>query len=183
MNAFGGLKRRLFRSIRTIEILCPLLTVAAAQSSRDPAEQLAGRYYRQFPDALVGGARYRGEDIVEIVPVAPAAAYVRLHLDYYNGHVCALTGIANATGDALSFDDGERFGAHCILTLKRIGPQLRLDDAAGSCSAYCGARGTLSDVRLPYSSKRPIRYLAALRNSAQYRQAMIRWRQGQIQGH
>lgn len=168
--------------VQTIANLCPLLAIAGAQGHHDPAHQLAGRYYRQFPDALVGGGKYEGEDIVEIVPVGPASAYVRLHLDYYNGHVCALSGIANASGDTLTFDDNEPLSGHCILRVRRTGSQLHLDDSGGSCSAYCGVRGTLSDVSLPYSSKRPIRYLTRLRNSAQYRQAMIRWRQAQMPG-
>jgi hypothetical protein len=75
--------------------LSPLL-LATTASTLDPAHALAGRYYRQFPDALVGGEKYTGEDVVEIVPVAAGAAYVRLHLDYYNGHTCALSGIAKA---------------------------------------------------------------------------------------
>ena len=154
--------------------LGPLL-LATTASTLDPAQALAGRYYRQFPDALVGGQKYTGENIIEIVPVATGAAYIRLHLDYYNGHICALSGVAEAKGAALVFDDGGQDGDHCVLRIERSGPSLRLDDTAGRCSDYCGARGTLTNVRLPYSSKRPIRYLARLKGSTQYRHALADW--------
>ena len=154
--------------------LSPLL-LATTASTLDPAHALAGRYYRQFPDALVGGEKYTGEDVVEIVPVAAGAAYVRLHLDYYNGHTCALSGIAKAKGVGLVFDDGGQAGNHCVLRIERSGSSLRLDDSAGKCFDYCGARGTLTNVRVPYSSRRPIRYLARLKSSPQYRNALADW--------
>ena len=138
--------------------------------------QLAGRYYRQFQDETVNGGKYVGQDIVEIVPVAPRAAYVRLHLDYYNGHICALSGVGQTRGGALVYDDAARFGDHCILTVRRSGRSLVLDDSAGRCSAYCGARGNLSDVRISYASKRSIRYLARLKSSRQYQDALAEWR-------
>ena len=155
--------------------LLPIL-LAAGQANFDPAKKLAGRYYRQFPNALVGGEKYTGEDIVEIVPIATGAAYFRLHLDYYNGHICSLSGVAEARRGALFFDDRGRFGERCHLTIALSGKSLRLDDEGGTCQSYCGARGTLSDVRLPYASKRPVRYLAQLKSSAQYQGALADWR-------
>src|SRR5215218_7625700 len=84
----------------------PLL-LAADQPQADPAQALAGRYYSQFPNALVSGEKYTGENIVEVVQVAPRAAYVRVHLDYYNGHTCGLNGVAKSQGDALVVRDLE----------------------------------------------------------------------------
>lgn len=156
-------------------MLLPLL-VAAGPAAPDPALQLAGRYYRQFPDAMMDGTKYRGEDIVEIVPVGPRAAYVRGHFDFANAHVCAISGIAEAAGATLVYKDAAHYGAPCVLTVSRSGKSLRFDDNGGTCSAYCGARGSLSELEVPYGSKRAITYISRLKNSREYRAAMDAWR-------
>ncbi len=46
--------------------------------------------------ATCGGENYWSDDVVEIVPVGPDAAYVRLELDFFNGHMCWITGIGLA---------------------------------------------------------------------------------------
>ena len=159
----------------------PLLLAGAPASAPGPVRALAGRVSSQFPDALMDGTSYTGENIVEVVPVAANAAYVRIHLDYANGHQCGIAGIARAEGDRLVYHDpsppvtGPR---PCTLSIARAGRSLSIDDAGGSCSTYCGARGTLSDVTIPWSSHRPITYLARLRASSQYREALTEWRTG-----
>ena len=160
-----------------IAALLPLM-LAATRAAPDPAQALAGRYYRQFPDASVTGEKYRGEDIVEIVPVSPAAAYFRVHLDYYNGHTCGIFGVARSEGGALVYRDPDRQpdGRSCVLRLQRSGGSLSIDDEGGSCKSDCGARGSLSDVKIPYASRRPITYLARLKGSPQYRDAIREWR-------
>lgn len=166
--------------MRRLAAFAPLALLAAA-GPVDPATLLAGRYYAQFANALVSGEKYTGQNIVEIVPVAPRAAYVRLNLDFFNGHKCGIYGIATAQGDALVYRDpsepspGER---RCTLSIKREGTKLTWDDDGGTCAAYCGARGTLSNSSIAYASKRPIRYLPRLRTSSQYRDALTEWRTG-----
>ena len=162
---------------RRFLVLLPLL-LAAGSAKPDPATQLAGRYYRQFPDGLVTGEKYTGEDIVEIAPVAPRAAYFRISLDYFNGHSCSISGVAREEDGALVYRDPERQydGTKCVLSIRRAGRSLSIDDGDATCKNDCGARGSLSKVSLPYSSKRPIRYLARLKRSAEYRDAMAQWR-------
>lgn len=157
--------------------LLPLL-LAAGPAVRDPARMLAGRYDREFPNGLVTGEKYTGRHIVEIVPVESGAAYIRIHLDYFNGHSCSIAGVARAEGDALVYRDPEPQygGTKCVLRVSRAGKSLLIDDGEATCSSSCGARGTLSDVRLPWSSKRPIRYLARLKASSEYRGALAEWR-------
>ncbi|OYY72648.1 hypothetical protein [Sphingomonas sp. 28-63-12] len=156
------------------------LLAAASGAAPDPATLLAGRYYEQFPNALVTGETYTGEDIVEIVPVAPRTAYVRFALDFYNGHSCSLAGVATADGEALVYraaaplvEDEQT----CMLRIERNGDELRWSDE-GSCKAYCGARGSFLHGAIPYRSKRPIRYLAKLKGSSAYRDAITEWRTG-----
>jgi hypothetical protein len=161
-----------------------LLATATASLAADKApDSLAGRYYRQFPNSFVSGEKYTGEDIVEIVPVGPGAAYVRIHLDYYNGHSCGIYGIAKAEAGALVYREvrdpsAVADGRQCVLTVSHSGKSLSIDDAEGSCRGYCGARGTLTQVTLPYASKRPIRYMARLKASDEFKAAQIEWRTG-----
>ncbi len=166
--------------MQRLAAFAPLALLAAA-GPVDPATLLAGRYCEQFPNALVSGEKYTGENIVEIVPIAPRAAYVRLNLDFFNGHKCGIYGIATAQGDALVYREasepspGER---RCTLSIKRQGAKLAWDDDGGTCTAYCGARGKLSNSSIAYASKRPIRYLPRLKASSQYRDALTEWRTG-----
>ena len=164
-------------------LILPLLATGA--SAPDPAQTLAGRYYKQSQLHIVGyeSEPYTGEDIVEIVPIAPRAAYVRVHLDYDNGHMCAIYGVARAEGAALVYRDPRpafREYGRCVLTIRRAGKSLSIDDGELTrCSpGYCGVRGTLSGVTLPYASKRPIRYMPRLKASREYRNALAEWRTG-----
>jgi len=163
-----------------MRVLIALPLLLAAGPAADPVNDLAGRYYRQFPNGTMAGEKYTGQDIVEIVPVTPRAAYVRLSLDFFNGHVCGIYGVATVDGDALVYrdprDPGDG-GTRCTLTLRQHSGKLRWSDAEGSCQSYCGARGTLNG-ELPMASKRPIRYLPRLKASRQYREAIEEWRTG-----
>jgi len=164
-------------------VAAAMLLLAADRPGTDPAQSLAGRYFAQFPDGLITGEKYTGENIVEVVPVAQGAAYVRVHLDYYNGHTCGIYGVATARADALVYRDlkaNYESATGCVLTVRRSGKSLSIDDGGGTCSSYCGARGTFSDVKLPDKSKRPIRYLPRLKQSSEYREALAEWRSGKL---
>jgi hypothetical protein len=178
MSLIADLKSRLQRQRRMVFalLLLPIL-LASTRASLDPAHALAGRYYRQFPDGTIDGDKYTGEDIVEIVPIGQGAAYVRIYLDYFNGHSCDISGVAKSQANSLVYQDPEPHyrGKMCVLRIKRQGNSLSVDDGDSSCDWYCGARGTLTDVKLPYSSKRPIGYLPRLRSSPEYREALKAW--------
>lgn len=153
---------------------------AGAVAAYDPVRALAGRYSRGFDNGTVDGSRYRSEDVVEIVPVDRTHAYVRLELAFFNGHSCGEAVIAQRLGDALVYtgprDDAYVHGRPCRLTIRRSGRSLIWDDAGGTCKASCGARGSFSNGRLPWASKRPIRYMARLKGSREYREALAAWR-------
>lgn len=153
------------------------MAVAAGPSS--PVSQLAGRYSHRFANGLVTGERYTSEDVVEIVPVDANHAYVRMELQFFNGHSCSLAGITRAEGKALVYHEPASASpiqdAQCVLTLKRDGAKLRWSDGEGSCRSHCGARGGMSDGDLPWTSRRPITYLKRLRGSTEYRDAIDAW--------
>lgn len=133
-----------------------------------------GVYKTRFDNALTSGERYRSENILEIVGYSPTASYVRLHLEFANGHQCALSGVAEAVGPALVYRTVvERGDRPCVLTLRAQGGKLMLDDADGVCREQsCGARGLYTGVSFPVAGRRPIRYLLRLKASAQYQAAV-----------
>lgn len=175
--------KRLRQPLLALALVLPLLTIGA--SAPDPAQTLAGRYYKQSQLHIVGfeSEPYTGEDVVEIVPIAPRTAYVRVHLDFTNAHSCAIYGVARAEGDALVYRDPRpafRSYGRCVLTIRHAGRSLSIDDGEQtSCwPGHCGVRGTLSGVTLPHASKRPIRYMPRLKASREYRNALAEWRTG-----
>jgi hypothetical protein len=136
---------------------------------------LAGVYKVSFDNGLVTGETYRSENVLEIVPTGPAAAYIRTRLEFFNGHQCALWGVAHLEGQALVYRSPEPALAPgeepCVLRITRQGGKVRFEDE-GTCQSWCGARGGFSGVTFPASSRRPIRYMARLKASPQYRQAL-----------
>lgn len=164
--------------MRRAAALMAILCLGAAAPASSPVRQLAGRYSEHFLNGMVDGSTYWADNIVEVASIDARHAFVRLSLEFYNGHQCALSGVATAEGRALVYHepaDGVGEGK-CRLRLTHDGARLGIDDDGGSCSIYCGARGTLSNISLPWKSKRPISYLPRLKASHEYADALAAWR-------
>ena len=157
--------------IATVASLIGVLLVGPVDPS-STVGGLSGRYSQHSTEGQVNGPDYGVDDVAEVVPVDAGHAYVRLHLSFYNGHTCALAGVAQAEGDGLVYSGaaGDTFagGAPCRLTLKRDGGTLVWNDD-NTCKAHCGERGSFMHGSLPWSSKRPITYLARLKTPASTR--------------
>ena len=169
--------------MRKAIILIGLAAIAAAPAS--PVDSLAGRYSRHFQNGMVDGSKYWSDDVVEIVPVDATHAYFRADLQFYNGHSCAISGIARAAGGKLVYREKQPSydgGPTCRLTITTKGKSLLLDDGDGGCQSYCGARGSLTGLDfIPLSSKRPISYMAKLKGSSQYNDAIAAWKAGKTE--
>jgi len=151
------------------------ILVIASAATRAPLDALVGVYRHSFPDALVTGETYTGEDILEIVKISPNTAYVRAHLDFFNGHTCGLFGVADLEGDSLVYrDPTEPPAGHgrCVLTFSVTPDKLVFDDGEGTCQSYCGARGSFHGAAFSRASRRAIRYLPRLLNSNEYKAAL-----------
>lgn len=151
----------------------------SAALSGNATAALSGRYGRHFINGDMDGNVGGSDDVVEIVPAGDGAAYVRVELQFYNGHQCSIAGIGAVEGGRIVYDDRAAFqpgDPPCVLTVSRKGNSLLLDDADGSCKAYCGARGSLSRATLPFASRRPIRYLARLKASREFTDALQAWK-------
>lgn len=182
------LRGRLVRIAELLAVSCAAGPFVWAQTtpattsesvSAGPVQQLAGRYNHHFLNGLVDGSNYWSDDVVEIVPVAENAAYVRVSLQFYNGHDCGMSGVAQAEGGKLVYHDpsapilkGER---KCVMSLSRQGGNLLIDDDGNTCKDYCGVRGSLMNDTLPWKSKRPITYMATLKASSEYNDALKAW--------
>jgi hypothetical protein len=155
----------------------PLAAIAAT-----PLSEFTGRYSRHFLNRDKDWHGYWSDDVVELVPVGPTATYFRISLQYMNSHECDVSGVARMSGGMLVYAGPTPVtGSICKLTISRKGNNLSIDDADGTCSYYCGARGTLSRITLPLASyrHRPITYLPLLRSSEQYARALEAWHASQ----
>ncbi|TCP34903.1 hypothetical protein [Sphingomonas sp. BK235] len=153
-------------------------SMLVAAAAYDPVTALAGRYSQHFRNGLMDGTSYWSDDVVEVVPVDPTHAYLRIETNFFNGQSCSLAGVAVSERDALVYREPDHFhdGKRCVLTMRREGGRLRFDDGENSCTQHCGVRGSLSRGELPWKSRRPITYLARLRSSEEYRDALAEWR-------
>lgn len=145
-------------------------------ASRDVAA-LEGAYRVRFSNASASGQRYVSENVLEIVPHDARSAYVRVRLEFFNGHTCTLWGIARvAEGKLVYQQQGSRDEGACQVEVMLKGGDVVLDDVlapdgAHTCRSHCGARGSMSG-KWPYATRRPIRYMKRLLESREYRAAV-----------
>jgi hypothetical protein len=135
---------------------------------------VAGVYKHHFDNGTIDGQEYVSEDIFELVPLDKTSAYFRLHLEFFNGHLCALWGIARMEDDALVYRRAPEFQGSepCELRFTSDGRQLLLTDVGGGCrDMSCGSRGGYNQT-FPFSDRRPIRYLPRLKRSREFREAL-----------
>ncbi|MDP9651957.1 hypothetical protein [Paraburkholderia caledonica] len=135
---------------------------------------MGGVYKRKFKNGDTSGDTYQSEDIFEFVPVAPSAAYIKLHLEFYNGHECNVAGITEYKAvDAFVFQDPDGpNGNRCLLSIKLDGNTVSFNDPNGNCMKFCGARGGFGREDFDVSQRRKIRYISVIEKSADYINAM-----------
>jgi hypothetical protein len=154
-------------------VIAMLLAALPAMAQSLDVDSVAGVYKHRFPNQLVTGEKYMSEDVMEIVKLAPDRAYLRLALQFGNGHSCIFWGIAHASGESLVHRSKGRSGEGCELSLRSRDGKLILDDKDGHCRAYgCGARGAFDGTSFPLTSRRDIRYLERLKASSEFKEAL-----------
>ena len=137
-------------------------------------DTLAGVYKKTFQNGNISGGKYQSEDILEIVKVSPTTAYVRTHLEFFNGHVCNIWGVAKVEGDGLVYHrETNSQGKPCLLSMKVQAGKVTLDDKDGACAiGTCGNRGMYNGTAFELKKRRVIRYMDVLVNSDQYKDAV-----------
>lgn len=122
------------------------------------------------------GRTYTSEDVLEIVPLSPTTAYFKSHTEFYNGHSCSISGVADADSDALVYTDrsGDRTasGDPCRLVLRVSATRITFEDDIGACKDHCGARGSLDRAEFERSRRRTIRYMKLLQGSDDFHRAV-----------
>ena len=157
--------------------LAALALPALAGPNRIDPGVVAGVYKFSFNNATVDGGPYRSEDILEIVRRSRAQAYFRFHMEFYNGHICAAEGIAEARGQSLVYDIHRDWqGKVCKLTLRVTPGKIVFSDPDGVCQmSFCGARGNLQGESFARAARRPIRYMKRLLASRQFEAAVAEY--------
>lgn len=146
-----------------------LWALAVGASDLD-LDKIAGLYVNRFTNADISGRHFPGADVLELVTVTPTTAFFRTHLDFFNGHECALSGIAEVDGASLVYRDP----AHqCELHIDVANGKLSFDDKDYHCREQsCGMRGGYSGVTFALKSRRPIAGVAKLKASSDYVEAL-----------
>ena len=159
-------------------LLALALLAAAGPSSYDPA-RIAGRYNFRFMNGDVDGHTGWSDDILEIVKLDPARAYIRVETHFFNGHSCSIAGVAHAEGRALVYRDGKREDEEreCVLRVTETPSKILIRDNEGGCQMYCGSRGGWASTEFSKRSRRPITYMRLIRRSADYREALAKDRE------
>src|SRR5262245_37680537 len=160
-----------------VVIVCaaPFSSNAVARQAVKPKSEsaafltkIAGVYKTQFQNGDVNGGKYQSEDILEVVPVDDHAAYVRIDLEFFNGHSGSIFGVATYGKSSLIYDNGEKGDDRCVLeyvwSSEKVMTKADYDKTPG-CRAYHGARGTLDRVEFPVKRKQTIRYMQRDRKS------------------
>lgn len=151
----------------------------AGATSHNPSvastiRKIDGVHKSRFANSTVQQEKFQSEDILEIVPYGSDAIYFRVHLEFYNGHLCDLQGIAKYKDGAFLYHGPPDSGPDiCTLTITPGNKDITLDDIGGNCrAATCGARGGYHGVGFARSSRRTIRYMKRLLASKEYAAAV-----------
>jgi hypothetical protein len=141
--------------------------------------EVAGVYKVQFQNGDVNGDKYQSEDILEVVPVDDHAAYVRMDLEFFNGHSGRIYGIATYGKNSLIYDNGQKGEDRCVIeyfwSSDKVVTKTDYNKMPG-CRSYHGARGSLDRVEFLVKRKRTIRYMQRLKDSPQFKSAMDEYR-------
>lgn len=154
----------------------PLVTSAA-----NPMDgNLFGVYKESFSNGDITGRTYRSENILELVNLPDRAAYFRIHLEFYNGHICSLYGVAerNAAMFTYQSSDSDPSGHHCILDIKPTDKAIVLREGTPAfvCKEMnCGERGGFDGVSFERGKRRDIRYMPRLLKSREYADAIAEY--------
>jgi hypothetical protein len=137
-------------------------------------DKIAGVYKKQFKNGNISGDKYHSEDILEIVKVSPTTAYVKTHLEFFNGHVCNIQGVADLEGAALVFHGPDTIeGKPCELRVQVERGKITLNDNDGYCAiGTCGNRGMYNGTVFELKRRRTIRYMDILLKSDDYKTAI-----------
>ena len=175
-----NLRRSFVIGVAFLLAMSSLALAVEARGEINIVRVLSGRYSKHWLNNMMDGEKYWSDDVVEIVPLSDDTAYVRVELEFANGHGCGIFGVAKAENNELVYREPAKqdsTGPQCVLHISKSGSKLHMDDGGVEATCHlghCGARGMLT-WDLPFNSKRPITYMSRLRASPQYLAALSEW--------
>jgi len=132
--------RRRFVLALALAALAPALALAG-DGSADLA-RLEGVFRKRMPNGDSAGAKYTTTDVLKLVRLDKGTAYFDIALNFFNGHMCELSGIARAEGGALVYRGATGVGDEiCELAIKPARGRIGFADKGERCRSTCGARG------------------------------------------
>jgi len=132
-------------------ILVSKLSICQA-SERLTVDSLQGVYKESFQNAMMDGTQYTSENRFLLMSVSPVTAYFDLHLEWANGHNCALSGIADVTSpQIMTYSTPSILEKTCTFNINLGTQEFSFSDSNGACRLIsCGARGLLDGVEFEY---------------------------------
>ena len=172
----------LFR-MATAVLLLQAVGVHAAQAPSPTRPPAPGVYKHDFPNGDVSGDSFKSENILEVTAYRPGVDYVRLHKDFYNGHVCDIWGMVRVMPSALLYSGPkDSKGQPCRLTLQQAADGVHIfEDQNGACrNETCGERGgygyhATDPVDFKPSEYGVIHYMPRLLASREYKAAVAEY--------
>ena len=172
------IRRRFIRILIVSAIFSLSLgAVLAAETSKNAVatiKRIEGVYKTRFANSTVHDEHFTSENILEIVPYDGDKIYFRVHLEFYNAHLCDLVGIAVYEGGKFVFRiPNDVLADSCELAISQAGGDIVLEDVGGNCKTYsCGARGGFQGSGFPMKARREIKYMKLLKASHEYADAV-----------
>lgn len=123
------------------------------------AARIAGRYRHSFESGDVQGDSYRATDTLTLTPISRNSIHFNVHLNFYNGHTCDLSGGALFRKDgSFVFDDvpaDTNADSVCHLAIVPTAKGVELHDLTGSgCkNISCGERGGYNGAGFSFSDR------------------------------
>jgi hypothetical protein len=124
------------------------------------AARIAGRYRHSIANGDVQGDHFRSTDTLTLTPISRNSIHFDVHLEFYNGHTCDLSGGALFRKDgSFVFDDDPTNAApndpvcHLAIVPTANGVQLRDLTGFGCKNISCGERGGYNDAGFTFSDR------------------------------
>ena len=134
-----------------------------------------GVYKHRFENANIDGEKYTSENILELVPVTDDSLYFKIHLEFYNGHECNLSGTAQLrkNGNFIFYKKSPLNPDNYIrLQIKPTTEGIILRDDGTERNFQCGARGGYDETTFSKKGRRVIKYMNRIKLSSDYKNAL-----------
>lgn len=161
-----------------LSLLAALLpAVALGGDASVDIGKIEGVYRDSHRSGDSSGAKYMVTDVLEIVRVEKGVAYFSVALNFFNGHTCDLSGIAESKKGALVHREHDEAWPDepCEFHLVPKPGRITFEDINNHCRRHCGARGGFGGAEFRMA-QRKTGGLKRLRASSEYRSAVQEYR-------